>query len=96
MSDPILIAGTIFLSVALVHFAYVDFRFRHRDSIAWFWLGGPAPTLLWVSRAAVAAALLLALATLVLGATKLVAYILVGLMLVHIGTLIILEIRETR
>jgi hypothetical protein len=96
MSSPLLVAIGIFISIGLVHFAYIDFRFRHRDGIAWFWLGGPAPPLLWASRAAVALALLAALSIKFLGPSRTLAFVIVGLMLFHIVTLIILEIRESR
>ena len=92
----IMITGTILMAVALVHFAYVDFRFRHRDGIKWFWLAGPAPPLLWTSRAAAAGVFLGALATAFVGPTKIMFLLLIGLMVVHIVTLVILEIRETR
>jgi hypothetical protein len=80
--------------VGLIHFSYVDFRFRHRGSVMWFWLAGPAPVLLWVSRGAVAAALLVAIATAFAGVSLAAAIVMVGLILVHIVTLIIVEVRE--
>lgn len=94
--SSVLIALVLFAAVGLIHFAYVDFRFRHRDGIAWFWRGAPAPAVLIVSRAAVAAAFLAALATVFTGANRTMAMIMTGLMLVHIGALIILERRESR
>jgi hypothetical protein len=94
--NSVLIALVLFAAVGLIHFAYVDFRFRHRDGVAWFWLGGPAPADLILSRAAVAGAFLAALATVFTGANKTMAFIMVGLMLVHIGSLIVLERRESR
>jgi hypothetical protein len=33
----------ILLAVVLLHYSYVDFRFRHRDGVLWFWLANPAP-----------------------------------------------------
>ena len=92
----VLIMLSIFAAVALIHFSYVDFRFRHRDGILWYWLLNPAPPLMWVSRAAIIAALLLALCATLVGTTTVFAAALVGLVLLHIITLIILEAREHR
>ena len=36
----------IVIALCLTHFSYVDFRFRHRGSVMWFWLARPAPPLL--------------------------------------------------
>jgi hypothetical protein len=91
-----LITLAVFAAVALIHFSYVDFRFRHRDGIWWYWLLKPAPPLMWVSRAAIVAALIAALAIKVVGATEVMAIIIVGLIVVHIVTLILVEIREPR
>jgi hypothetical protein len=91
-----LITFAIFAAVALIHFSYVDFRFRHRDGILWYWLLNPAPPLMWVSRAAIVAALILALCAKLVGTTPTFAIALVALIVVHIGTLIILELREHR
>lgn len=84
----------ILIAVCLIHFSYVDFRFRHRGSIMWFWLMLPAPPLLWVSRAAVAAALIAAISTAFVGVSLSGAIVMVGLLLIHIVTLIIVEVRE--
>jgi hypothetical protein len=92
----VLITLAIFAAVALIHFSYVDFRFRHRDGILWYWLLNPAPPLMWVSRAAIIAALILALCVSFVGATTLFAGTLLGLVGLHILTLIILEAREHR
>jgi len=92
----LLITFAIFAAVALIHFSYVDFRFRHRDGILWYWLLNPAPPLMWVSRAAIIAALILALCVTLVGTTTLFTAVLVGLVLMHIVTLIILEVREHR
>jgi hypothetical protein len=91
-----LITLAVFAAVALIHFSYVDFRFRHRDGIWWYWLLKPAPPLMWVSRAAIVAALIAALAIKVVGATEVMAIIIVGLIVVHIVALILVEIREPR
>ncbi|HEX5238014.1 MAG TPA: hypothetical protein VFW39_06080 [Sphingomicrobium sp.] len=92
----VLITFAIFAAVALIHFSYVDFRFRHRDGILWYWLLNPAPPLMWVSRAAIIAAFILALCVSFVGTTTLFATALVVLVLLHILTLIILEAREHR
>jgi hypothetical protein len=84
----------IVIAVCLIHFSYVDFRFRHRGSVMWFWLVAPAPRLLWVSRAAVAAALVVAISTAFVGVGRVAAILMVGLLVVHIVTLIIVEVRE--
>ena len=84
----------ILVALCLVHFSYVDFRFRHRGSIMWFWLARPAPRLLIVSRLAIALCLATAIATAFVGTSKLMAAVIVCLMLVHIVTLVIVEIRE--
>jgi amino acid transporter len=84
----------VLLALCLVHVSYVDFRFRHRGSVMWFWLARPAPPLLIISRAALVLCLLSAIAISFVGATKLMAIIITSLMLIHIGTLIAVEIRE--
>ena len=86
----------ILLAVALLHYSYVDFRFRHRDGVLWFWLANPAPLVNWISRLAVGAAVLAGIATLFVGPTKPMAYIIVGFMLVHLATLIAIEVKEGR
>ena len=91
-----LITLAVFAAVALIHFSYVDFRFRHRDGMWWYWLLKPAPPLMWVSRVAIIAALIVALSIKLAGATEVVAIVIVGLLVVHIGTLILVEIREPR
>lgn len=88
------ISAAIFLVVALIHFSYVDFRFRHVDGIVWFWLMRPAPPLVWVSRAAIAAALLLSLSAKFVGTSELFAAVLAGLVLIHIASLIFFEVRH--
>lgn len=86
----------ILLAVVMLHYSYVDFRFRHRDGVLWFWLARPAPLLNWASRISVAAAALTAVATLFVGATRVMAYVIVGFMLVHVATLIAIEVKEGR
>ena len=95
MRSPI-VALAILFAVGLLHYSYVDFRFRHRDGVLWFWLANPAPLINWISRLSIAAAALTAIATLFIGATKIMAYIIVGFMLVHVATLIAIEVKEGR
>ena len=90
----VLITLAIVAVIALIHFSYVDFRFRHRDGILWYWLLNPAPPLMWVSRAAIIGAFIAALCVSLTGPTLTFAVILAGLMAVHILSLIILEVRE--
>ena len=94
--QSILITLAIFAAIALIHFSYVDFRFRHRDGFRWYWLLSPAPPLMWVSRVAIIAALVGALAVGFIGTTETVAWVLAGLMLVHVVSLILLEVLEPR
>jgi hypothetical protein len=84
------------VAIALVHFSYVDFRFRYRDGIMWFGLLKPAPPLMWVARATVIIAMLMALAMPVVGATRIYAYAIAGVMVLHILSLILLEVLEPR
>lgn len=84
------------IAVVLIHFSYVDFRFRYRDGIVWFWILNPAPPLMWVARATIVAALLVALAGPFIGIDKTYVVLLAGLMGVHIITLILLEVLEPR
>lgn len=86
----------IVIAVCLIHYSYVDFRFRHVDGVLWFWLANPVGPLLWASRAAIAAALVLALASYFIGATKIVFVGLILLFLIHIGTLVAIEVRHGR
>lgn len=95
MQNPT-VTFVIVLAVVLLHYSYVDFRFRHRDGVLWFWLASPAPIVNWVSRAAIIAAFIAAAATLFIGATKLMAYVIIGFMLVHVATLIAIEVKEGR
>ena len=84
----------IIVAVCLIHFSYADFRFRHRGGVMWFWLVSPAPFLLWTSRGAALATLLVAAATAFIGVSLVTAIFIAGLLLIHIGTLIVVEIRE--
>ncbi len=91
-----LIALAIFAAVGLIHFSYVDFRFRHRDGFWWYWLLNPAPPLMWVSRAAIAIALIAALSVKFVGTSETMTFVLIGLVLVHIISLVLLEVLEPR
>ena len=86
----------IIIAMALIHFSYVDFRFRYRDGIKWFWLLNPAPPLMWAARGAFVAALLVALSIPFIGISETYAYVLGGLIFLHIICLILLEILEPR
>ncbi len=86
----------IVIALALIHFSYVDFRFRYRDGIRWFWLLSPAPPLMWAARGSIAAALLVAFSIPFVGISETYAYILGGFILVHIICLILLEVLEPR
>ena len=91
-----LIALAIFAAVGLIHFSYVDFRFRHRDGFWWYWLLNPAPPLMWVSRAAIVIALIAALSVKFVGTSETMTFVLIGLVLVHIICLVLLEVLEPR
>ena len=90
------IAFAMVVAVALIHFSYVDFRFRYRDGILWFWRLNPAPPLMWIARATVVAALLVAIAAPFTGKVQTFAYIVGGIMGLHIISLILLEVLEPR
>ncbi|MES2137424.1 MAG: hypothetical protein V4502_10255 [Pseudomonadota bacterium] len=94
--QSIVITLGIVIAVCLIHYSYVDFRFRHVDGPLWFWLSTPAPPLLWAARAAIVVAVLLAFATFIIGISKAVAFVLAGLVLAHIMFLIAIEIRYNR
>ena len=86
----------IVIAMLLIHFSYVDFRFRYREGMAWFWLLNPAPPLMWAGRATFVIALIVALAGPFIGIDRTFAYVLGGLMCLHILTLILLEVLEPR
>lgn len=91
-----LITLAMVVSIALIHFSYVDFRFRYRDGIRWFWLLKPAPPLMWLARGMVALALAMAVSTVFVGATQLYAYAIAAVLALHIISLILLEVLEPR
>jgi hypothetical protein len=94
--NSILITVVIVIALALIHFSYVDFRFRYRDGMLWFWLLNPAPALMWLGRATIVVAVLVALAGPFIGIGRNFAYLLAGIMGLHILSLILLEVLEPR
>ena len=92
----VLISLTIVVAVVLIHFSYVDFRFRYRDGMLWFWLLKPAPPLMWLARGTVVAAVIVALSGPFVGTTKTYAYVVGAIMALHIISLILLEVLEPR
>ncbi len=94
--QSILITVALVVAVALIHFSYVDFRFRYRDGILWFWLLNPAPPLMWLARGTVVAARLVALSAPLVGTSKTFALILGAIVGLHILSLILLEVLEPR
>jgi hypothetical protein len=90
----VLITFAIVVALALIHFSYVDFRFRYRDGMLWFWLLNPAPPMMWVARATIVLALLVGLSAPFVGVSKTFALVLGGLMAAHIVSLILLEVLE--
>lgn len=95
MHTALITVATI-VAVVLIHFSYVDFRFRYRDGIVWFWILNPAPPLMWLGRATIIAALIVAICAPFIGINRTFAYLLGGLMLAHIISLILLEVLEPR
>ena len=91
-----LITIAILVAVVLVHWSYVDFRFRYRDGILWFWRLSPAPPLMWVGRATILVALVFTLSGAFFGINETFALVLCGIMLLHIISLILLEVLEPR
>lgn len=92
----IFVSLVLVFSIVLIHFAYVDFRFRYRDGMKWFWVLHPAPMLMWLGRGLVVAAVLFALCLPVIGGTKTFFVILAALMAAHLVSLILLEVLEPR
>ena len=90
------ISIAIIIALALIHFSYVDFRFRYRDGVKWFWLLNPAPPLMWAARATIVVALLVALSIPFVGINVTYGYVLGSLVLLHILCLILLEVLEPR
>lgn len=91
-----LITFAILVAVVLVHWSYVDFRFRYRDGILWFWRLNPAPPLMWVGRVTIVVAIIFTLCGPLLGINETFALVLCGIMLLHIISLVLLEVLEPR
>lgn len=95
--QSLVISLAIVVAVVLIHFSYIDFRFRYRGGTQWFWLQRPAVPLIWLSRAAIIIALLLALSTPFIGLARSFALLLVVVFVaLHILSLILVELREPR
>lgn len=94
--NSIMITIAIVAAIALIHVSYIDFRFRYRNGMHWFWMMNPAPPLMWFARALIVLALLLALATPFVGLTKTFALVLGGFVAAHFVSLILLEVLEPR
>ena len=90
------ISIAIIIALALIHFSYVDFRFRYRDGVKWFWPLNPAPPLMWAARATIVVALLVTLTIPFVGISVTYGYVLGALVLLHILCLILLEVLEPR
>jgi hypothetical protein len=91
-----LITFGLIIALGLIHFAYVDFRFRYRDGVVWFWRLSPAPVLMWVGRALFVAAAIFAGCMVFMGASTTFFWILGGLVAAHIVSMILLEALEPR
>jgi hypothetical protein len=96
MMHTILIAIPTLLAILLIHFSYVDFRFRYRDGILWFWRLYPAPPMMWAGRLTIVAAVIAVLCAPLVGINRTFAYVLGGLMLLHLICLVLLEVLEPR
>jgi len=96
MMHNLLITMAIVVAVVLIHLSYVDFRFRYRDGMLWFWVLNPAPPLMWAARIVIIAALIFACCGPFIGINKVFALALCGLMVLHIILLILLEVLEPR
>ena len=91
-----LITFGLIAAIALVHFAYVDFRFRYRDGVIWYWRLSPAPALMWIGRGLFVLTVLFAIALPFVGASPAFVWILGGLFAAHIISIILLEVLEPR
>jgi hypothetical protein len=93
----ILITIVIVIAIVLIHFSYVDFRFRYREGMAWFWLLNPAPPIMWLGRATIVITIIAAIVCpFLIGINATYAFVVGGLMLLHIVMLILLEVLEPR
>jgi hypothetical protein len=91
-----LVTAVIVIAILLIHFSYVDFRFRYRDGLLWFWLLAPAPPLMWIGRATIVAAVIAGICAPLIGINEKLAVLIGALMAVHIISLILLEVLEPR
>ena len=91
-----LITIAITLALVLIHLSYVDFRFRYRGGILWLWTLNPAPPIMWFARATILGAAIFALLGPLFGINRLFALVLCGLVVLHIVSLILLEVLEPR
>ena len=94
--DSLSITLAAAVAVVLIHFSYVDFRFRYMDGFRWYWLMTPAPFAMWLSRGAIVLAFVAALSIRFIGISEELAIVIVGLVLVHIAALIVLELMMRR
>ena len=94
--QSLVITLAIVVAVVLIHFSYIDFRFRYRGGIRWFWLLRPAPTLIWLSRGAIVIALLIALTASLTGLGISFGFLLTIFLALHIVSLVLVELREPR
>ena len=92
--QSLVITLAIVAAVVLIHFSYIDFRFRYRGGTRWFWLLRRAPALIWLSRAAILIALLFALSTPLTGLSKSFGLLLAIFVALHIISLVLVELRE--
>ena len=93
---PITITIVTVIAVLLVHFSYVDFRFRYRDGIRWFWTLNPAPPLMWIARILFIATVVAAFCGPFIGINATFGWLVAGLMALHFVALILLEVLEPR
>jgi hypothetical protein len=91
-----MITIVIVIALALIHFSYVDFRFRYRDGFLWFWRLSPAPPMMWLGRLSIIGALLFSFAFHFIADKQLFGIVLGALFGVHIISLILLELLEPR
>jgi hypothetical protein len=91
-----LITPAIVAAIVLLHIAYVDFRFRYREGVVWFWRLSPAPPLMWIARLLIVAAVILGLCVRLIGTNTTFIVALASLMVLHIISLILLEVLEPR
>ena len=91
------ISIVVVIAIALIHFSYVDFRFRYREGMAWFWLLNPAPPIMWLGRLTALLPVIAAIACpFFMDLDETYGFVVGGLVLLHIVTLILLEVLEPR